>query len=468
MDKKRQSYAELRVGIFVIAACTILALAIFTIGTQVGLFEPTFLAKTYLNNVSGLKPGDIVLLAGVEAGNVTDVAVSQAGALPQTQANVHNLKLMEELSAKKTSVESEVADAEARLKQVNTDHQAALKRYPPQSREVRLLERQQNNLQTIIDDQRARLEELDEDIGKARSSLQNIAVYMEIKEQYRDWVRIDSNITLGSIGLLGDKYIDVALGRSPTAPPVLQEERKTWLGTRELAEVVLITGTQQAGFQELITGADDVIANFEVLSRKLQNIMDSFERGEGTVGKFFSDPSFYNNLNEAVGGAKESMEEATHLLRTITEGPGTVPHLIQQREVYDKINAAVGHLEQVMAQIEGGNGTLGKFVNDPSLYQKSDQVMENIRTITDRMETGQGTLGKLSTDEQLYVDLRRSVDQLASFLEDVEQGKGTLGRLAKDEHLYQNLNQLSSEIMKLIYDFRQNPKKFLTIKFELF
>ena len=50
----------------------------------------------------------------------------------------------------------------------------------------------------------------------------------------------------------------------------------------------------------------------------------------------------------------------------------------------------------------------------------------------------------------------------------IEEGKGTLGRLAQDEELYNNLNQLSSELVKLIYDFRQNPKKFLTIKFELF
>jgi len=34
--------------------------------------------------------------------------------------------------------------------------------------------------------------------------------------------------------------------------------------------------------------------------------------------------------------------------------------------------------------------------------------------------------------------------------------------------LYSNVNQLSSESVKLIYDFRQNPKKYLTIKFELF
>ena len=31
-----------------------------------------------------------------------------------------------------------------------------------------------------------------------------------------------------------------------------------------------------------------------------------------------------------------------------------------------------------------------------------------------------------------------------------------------------NVNQLSAEGVKMLYDFRQNPKKYLTIKFELF
>jgi phospholipid/cholesterol/gamma-HCH transport system substrate-binding protein len=60
-------------------------------------------------------------------------------------------------------------------------------------------------------------------------------------------------------------------------------------------------------------------------------------------------------------------------------------------------------------------------------------------------------------------------------LGDAQNGKGTLGKFITDETLYNNanqtmsnVNQLSSEATKLMYDFRQNPKKYLTIKFKLF
>ena len=59
-ERKRFSAAELRVGIFVIVAGVFLAVAIFMIGSTVGLFQETFYSRTYLNNVSSLKPGDIV------------------------------------------------------------------------------------------------------------------------------------------------------------------------------------------------------------------------------------------------------------------------------------------------------------------------------------------------------------------------------------------------------------------------
>ena len=458
MDYKRtQRVAELKVGIFVMVAAAILALAIFNIGRRVGLFEPVFRAKTYLSSVSGLKESDVVRLAGVEVGNITRVDVTPAGdPLPETATNHRNLQLIEELSEKTRALQEEITSHRSTLAGLESDYETAVERSGARSREVRELERRQKNLRTILDRRLHRLQKTEQDITKAQGDLQNIVVYMEIRENRRDWIRADSNISMGSRGLLGDRYIDVSLGRSEV--PSLEDKDG----------FVVIAGTQQAGFQELITGADDVLANFGVLSLKLQDVMDRFEKGEGTVGKFFSDASFYNNLNETVAGAKVSVDHAVRMMQDITRGSGTIPQLIQQRDVYDKLNNSLGRLEHVMTQIDQGTGTLGKFVNDPSLYRKSEQVMENIDAITQRMDTGQGTLGKLSTDTQLYEEAARSIQGLAQLVENIEQGNGTLGQLAQNDRLYKNLNEVTAEVIKLIYDFRQNPKKFLTVKFELF
>ena len=60
------------------------------------------------------------------------------------------------------------------------------------------------------------------------------------------------------------------------------------------------------------------------------------------------------------------------------------------------------------------------------------------------------------------------MEKVANFVERIDKGEGTLGKLIKDPSLYNNLNQSTAEITKLIYDLRQDPQKYLTIRFRLF
>ena len=261
--------------------------------------------------------------------------------------------------------------------------------------------------------------------------------------------------------------IEISLGRSTEPPLVVEEETEGWLGT-STQEVVLITGTTQPGFQELITGADNVLANLSVLSDKVNNILSPLSEGKGSLGEFIGDTSFYENLNQAVVRATETVDQATGLIEDFREGKGTLARLVQEQEVYDKINAATGHLQSVLAQMDRGEGSFGKFINDSSVYDRTASMVASIDSITRRMDQGDGTLGKLSTDDQLYQSLDQSLEHFAAFVNGIQEGEGTLGLLAKDEKLYENLNQLSAEMVKLLYDFRQNPKEFLTIKLDVF
>ena len=117
----RSDFSELKVGIFVLVCMLILGLAIFTIGTQVGLLQQTFYAKTYLNNVSGLKAGNITLMAGVEAGNVIAVEI-QSGKVPDTQANQYHLEIIDNLNKRIDHLQKEFLELKSTIDTTKAKH----------------------------------------------------------------------------------------------------------------------------------------------------------------------------------------------------------------------------------------------------------------------------------------------------------------------------------------------------------
>jgi phospholipid/cholesterol/gamma-HCH transport system substrate-binding protein len=441
-------------------------MAIFAIGSRVGMFEDQFWALTYLSNVSGLKPGDVVLLGGVEVGNVMAVQIA-SGELPDTVQNARVMEDVERLQGELREITEAIPLAEQEIADLREEYEDEVAAYGSESEQAKRALAALELAEVRLGGQHDALFTRNTELNRVHARLQNIEVRMRINSRFRDWIRADSSISLGSIGLLGDKYIEISMGRSAESAQTAQVPVEGWLGTTA-REFVVVSGIQQASFAELITGANDILANFETLSGQVQNIMRSFEAGEGTVGKFFTDPSAFNNLNKTIENINETVVRAADLIEAMTAGSGTVPRLIQEDALYQRLLSSVENVDGIVQKIEQGEGSIGRLINDPSVHQSTKEMLESLNDFSDRLEAGEGTLGKLSTDDKLYNSLQESVEELSSILRDIEEGKGTLGRLAKDEELYQNLNTLSSEIVKLIYDFRQNPKKFLTIKFELF
>jgi phospholipid/cholesterol/gamma-HCH transport system substrate-binding protein len=466
-SSQRPRLAELKVGIFVIITCTILAAAIFAIGSQVGLFQEKFWALTYLNNVSGLKPGDIVLLNGVEAGNVMEVAIGEPGQILDTVPNQRIRRELEQIEITSQENRNFAETAALKVSELDKKLQALLRKedYSPAER-VRL----EADLQSA----KARFSSWDElivrderMIERAYSRLQNIEVHMRINAEYRGWVSADSRISLGSIGMLGDKYIEISLGRTSALSQIVQHREKHWWGTKT-RDLVLIAGTPQASFGEIITGANDVLANVETLSAQLDKMMSSFNSEQGTIGKFINDPSVYENLDAASSQFTITVNEISDFFSRIEKGEGTISSLIKDEEMYSNLNSSIDSLEKLLAELKEGDGTFARFVKDPSVFEKTEQMLTKVNLIADDMRAGKGTIGMLATDDELYISAKDTFLKLDKLLGEIEQGHGTLGQLVQSDELYDNLNILASELVKFMYDFRQDPKRFLTIKFELF
>ena len=241
---QRPRLAELKVGIFVIVSCTVLAAAIFAIGSQVGLFQEKFWAMTYLSNVSGLKPGDIVLLNGIEVGNVMKVDIGEPGEILETEHNKRVEREIAELEEVADANETALQEAIQEVSTLEASLEEATGKAQPDQSQITAIEAALQSARervTLLDDQVVRDQR---NIQRAYSSLQNIEVLMQISAEYREWVSADSRISLGSIGLLGDKYIEISLGRSSDLSQIVQRREEHWWGT-ETRDIVLISGSPQ-------------------------------------------------------------------------------------------------------------------------------------------------------------------------------------------------------------------------------
>ncbi len=269
----------------------------------------------------------------------------------------------------------------------------------------------------------------------------------------RGRVRTDSKAVLGQQGFLGDRVIDITTGTT---------------AGQEIANNGEIESEDVAGMTQVFSGANDLLVAFNTVANQIQDLVGNIQKGQGTIGKLLYDDTLFVNLNRTI-------VEAQNLVKRIQQGDGTIPKLLNDAKLYDDVRGLTNELKGITADLRAGKGTAGKLLNDEKLYFEAADAMvkvnaslEKLDRIIGDVEAGRGTLGKLVKDEKLHTDLQATVASVRSISERLDRGEGTAGKLLHDDKLYNNVNQMSSELVKMLYDFRQNPKKYLSIKVSLF
>jgi len=282
----------------------------------------------------------------------------------------------------------------------------------------------------------------------------SVLVTMELDQKdVQGRIRTDSLAVLGQQGFLGDKLIDITPGTSKGDA---------------VGNGAEIASADQASLAQVFQGASDILVQFNAVGRQLQELMDNINKGQGTVGKLLHDDSVYVNLNRTV-------LEAQDLVKKVSQGNGTFAKLVNDPKLYENLKGSTDDLQAIVKDLRAGKGTAGKFLTDDQLYNRANQAITKMNDTVDKLqkiagdvESGKGTIGKLLKDEKLHDDLQSAVTDIKSITAGLNKGEGTAGLLLHDNRLYNNLDQTSSELTKLLYDFRQNPKKFLHIKLSLF
>lgn len=232
----------------------------------------------------------------------------------------------------------------------------------------------------------------------------NLRVIARIDRSLRDQIRKDSEARLRTMGLLGDKVLDISPGTPRYA--------------------VLRPG--------------DTI--------RVATALD------------------YEAVLAKAAGAVDDVVGLTHDLRTVTaglaQGKGTVGQLLTNRAMYDQVTGAMTRANALFAGLQNPNGTFGRMLNDPTLYNRLTSAIGTLDSTLMALNSSEGSMGKLLRDTTLYANLVGIAQGADSLMTMLSNSDGFVGKLLTDQTLYDQLNKLSTDLGEVLSDVRRDPRRY--------
>lgn len=232
----------------------------------------------------------------------------------------------------------------------------------------------------------------------------NLRIVASVDRRLRDQIRRDSEARLRTMGLLGDKVLDISPGTPRFA--VLQPGDTLRVAASLDFEAVL---GKAAG------AVDDVVA----LTSDLRTVTSGLARGQGTAGQ-----------------------------------------LLTNRALYDQLTSALVRANGLFASLQNPNGTFGRMLNDPALYVRMTSAVASLDSLLMAVNSSEGTMGRLLRDTTVYSNVVRITQGADSVMRMLSSREGFVGQLLTDQTLYDQLNKLVSDLSAVLADVRRDPRRY--------
>jgi phospholipid/cholesterol/gamma-HCH transport system substrate-binding protein len=241
-----------------------------------------------------------------------------------------------------------------------------------------------------------------------KDSVNGIMIDIEVETKYRSSITTGTLAQIKTIGLLGDKYIDLTIGSRDERPLADNE----FIPLRESFDI------EMAGPQ--IKAA---LNDFTTMMQNMSRMTQSIERGEGSVGKLIKEPTIAN--------------EAEHFLQS---------------------------LNATLDAIQKRQGTLGTMIYDPAMSKNLSEIASNLRAVTDQIRQGKGSMGKFVMEDTLYMGLSSFAQRADSLMAKANSDTSNVSKLVNDPQFYKQIMNVLNDLNLFLVDIRLHPERYLQFK----
>lgn len=137
----------------------------------------------------------------------------------------------------------------------------------------------------------------------------------------------------------------------------------------------------------------------------------------------------------------------------------------------NKVDLAMADLEETSAMLkymvaENRKDINAITTNIRSLSEALNDPESGIKPFMVKLNQMADTLNNLEL-KQTVERANLAMANIEQLTRGLEQGEGSLGKLLKDDSLYNNLNRSSEDLDRLLLDVRQNPGRYLDMRFSI-
>jgi phospholipid/cholesterol/gamma-HCH transport system substrate-binding protein len=338
-SQKQLKWSQLKVGLTVVAGSIILAVLILLMTSTGGIFTNKIMLTSYFDNASGLQPGAVVRLQGVDIGSVTKVRVVFEPNRRLTPVEITmKVSTRYHRNIRKDSLTTLETAGVLGATFIDIDSSAAR---GPEVQDGDVLQTRETP-------------QIEDVVRASQSTLQNL----DALEKRADRILAFVESGQGSFGKL-------------VYDPSLYNRLNSTVAQFQSLVADVANGKGSIGkaivSDELYRNANDVIT-------KANSLIDDLNAGKGTAGKFLKDPTLYNNANDTIANAKKITED-------INAGKGALGTVTHDQEFADKLKNTMSKLSAITDRLNSGEGTIGKLLQDESVYNNTDKLLVETRDL---------------------------------------------------------------------------------------
>jgi len=196
-----------------------------------------------------------------------------------------------------------------------------------------------------------------------------IIVSFEVVGKYRSRVREDSRATIGYMGLLGEKSLDLTTG-SPDQPEIAPGGQVTSMEPWDITEIFAKATPSLEKVEKLLT-------NLASLSESLTKPGSKFEK---------------------------SMEDLSQIVAKINQGKGSLGQILNDPALYRESAQTMTNIRKFTGSLEEGKGALGTLINDPVLKGDVQKTLANLSRITEDLQEATSRLPELVKKAEAFME----------------------------------------------------------------